>query len=134
MEIFAHNPKADRETLASFNERLLEYCLKAVVVGVQPAKVGDGIVLSLLTAEELDAPGGTPCVFPAVYRIQDVNDVELEEKLNEFCIQLADMDLPDVDPEADLVCSGAQIIEVADGEAWFVAQVTYAVATFGPEG
>ena len=133
MEIFAHNPKADRETLESFNERLLEYCLKAVVVGVLPSKVGEGLVLSLLTAEELDAPQGTPCVFPAVYRIRDVTDVEIEEHLNAFCSQLVEMNLPDGDPETELVCTGAQIVDGAEGEAWFVVQVTYAVATLGPD-
>lgn len=128
MEIFVYNPKADRETLESFNNRVLSYSRDAVAVAVNPGKMGPGLTLSVFTAEELEVPAGTPCLFASVYHIEDVNDPELEEKINEFQTKVLDLRLDD-DEEGGLWPASTHTIEGEDGDAWYVLLVTFALTT-----
>lgn len=124
MEIFIYNPDADRETLDSYNARLLEYSREALAVQAVPAKAGRGVSMSLLTADELEVPPGTACIFPAVFYIEDANDPLLEEKLNEFCSEVEKMEID----EAELAIVGSATVDGDGDTAWYVILVAFAQA------
>ena len=124
METFVFNPKVGRETLASFNDRILDFARDEVVVGVAASVAGGSLVLGLTTASDIQAVRDTPCVFPSVFMIEDTEDPELEEKINEFVEAVNGVKF-DGGGDTDLQTVHQEVLRIDGDKAFFVATVIY---------
>lgn len=80
MEVFAYDPRVNRETLASFNERVNEFCDDEAVIGVEASVIGSVLMLCMTTADDTEAMEGMPTVRIVLKPI-DSKDADIEEQL-----------------------------------------------------
>ncbi len=98
MFTFVFQPKANRETLRDFNNRLREYCAETPVVSIDASAFGPNLIIQGTTADDVDAEG-VP-TFTAVVRTLDPLDNDIEEQLDGLIDQEFEKH-PKSDEEAD---------------------------------
>jgi hypothetical protein len=92
-EIYVFNPRANRETLKDFNERLKAFCDENPVIRVKAQVAGPNLVIQMLVADELSTVAPTHGVaaidpesqapstlLPVVFSI-DTDAKDLEEQM-----------------------------------------------------
>lgn len=130
MFTFVFQPKANRETLREFNERVREYCVDNPVVSLDANEFGGNLILQGTTADDMDADG-VP-TFTATVRTINGDDTDLEEQLDGMIGQEMEKHKSDSD-DSDPNLPVKFIIASGEKRSWVVILCVNGVSEDGPE-
>ncbi len=132
MFVFVFQPKANRETLREFNERLREYCAEQPVVSLDAQSFGGNLIIQGTTADDMDVDG-VP-TFTATVRTINSEDNDLEEQLDGLIGQEMEKHKPEDDAEGDPNLPVKIIIAAGEKRSWAVVLCVNGIAEDDDQG
>lgn len=130
MFVFVFQPKANRETLREFNERLREYCAEQPVVSLDAQAFGGNLIIQGTTADDVDADN-VP-TFTAVVRTINSEENDLEEQLDGLIVQEMEKHKPD-EADGDPNMPVKIIIAAGEKRSWAVMLCVNGIAEDGED-
>ena len=130
MFTFVFQPRANRENLLEFNQRLQEFCTDHPVVGLEAVYFGGNLIIQGTTADDADADGA-PTFTATAYAINPLAH-DLEEQLDGFIAQEMEKHKPE-DENADPNMPMKFLIATGEKHSWAVIVCVNGVSEDGDD-